>query len=205
MTALLPSSAPQLLPASVPQPLAPALTNHDHDVLGLQRRLRGVLLPLQQRLPGRGQSLLLPLTGRLLLQHGLSCQCAGKAGFAPPRSAGLGVTGEEAPAGTLWGTSRVPRSAGREAARPERPDLGRPGLVIVRTGSPFPRQAPSELRPPLLSAGSLPLAGADVSQAKTRSLEPAPVGRRPKAATRAPGPLAAWNRGWGRRAKQAGV
>lgn len=80
--------APTQLCSTAPtrlRPLVPlsAFTNRDNDVLGLQRRLRGVILPLQQRLPSRGQSLLLPFTGRLLLQHGLSGQCTGK--LAPCR------------------------------------------------------------------------------------------------------------------------
>lgn len=43
-----------------------------HDVPGLRRRVRGTLFSLQQRFTGRGQPHLLPLPGRLFLQHGLA-------------------------------------------------------------------------------------------------------------------------------------
>lgn len=161
-TALLPSSAAQLLPTCLlPSAPRPALTTRDHDVLWLQRRLRGVILPLQQRLPGRGQPLLLPLTGRLLLQYGLSRQCAGEAGFALPRGPGLRGRGSGSPGRRNRGgtaqedESRSPFAGGEGGLpRPEQPYLRIPELVrsarklvIIRTGSPFPRQAHSELPP----------------------------------------------------------
>lgn len=106
----------------------PALTARDHDVLWLQRRLRGVLLPLQQRLPGRGQSLLLPFTGRLLLQHGFSRQCSGEAGSAPPRGRGVEGSPERNHQGEMLGKTSpglLSPGAGREACRgPEQPSLG---------------------------------------------------------------------------------
>lgn len=127
-----PRTPTQLCPAARTclRPCAPrsALTARDHDVLWLQRRLRGVFLPLQQRLPGRGQSLLLPLTGRLLLQHGLSRQCAGEAGSAPPQGPGVeGSPGRNHRGETLGKTSPglLSPGAGREACPGQKqPSLG---------------------------------------------------------------------------------
>ncbi|KAL2303798.1 hypothetical protein Nmel_009077 [Mimus melanotis] len=54
-----------------------------HDVPGLCRGVRGAVLPLQQRFPGRGQPHLLPLPGGLILKHGLACQPAGESPIVP--------------------------------------------------------------------------------------------------------------------------
>lgn len=147
-----------------PKPLDPPRTNRDHDVLWLQRRLRGFLLPLQQRLPSRGQSLLLPLSGRLLLQHGLPRQCAGKAVVSCRR----GVRGSGLPANEMlpalgrtlkegvWGAHSL--GAGLQTLP------GSPGLVAglmhtCHSRNRFPFPAPGSF-----CASSAPRPGSDISR-----------------------------------------
>lgn len=98
-----------------------------HDVPGLRRRVRGALLPLQQRFPGRGQPHLLPLAGGLLLQHGLARQPAGEAPGTPaapsPRGGsnpGGNGTGWRDGSGRRGARQRPWRRAGRGGLPPGR-------------------------------------------------------------------------------------
>lgn len=78
------SLRPQGRFATVASPLTSGLrTPSRHDVPGLRRGVRGAVLPLQQRFPGRGQPHLLPLPSGLILEHGLACQPAGESPIVP--------------------------------------------------------------------------------------------------------------------------
>lgn len=90
-----PPSRSSPLASPLPAPIrgaARARSPPSHDVPRLHRRLRGALLPLQQRFPGRGQPHLLPVPGGLLLQHGLPRQPAGE-GLAASRGGDAGGGG----------------------------------------------------------------------------------------------------------------
>lgn len=70
--------------ATVASPLTSGLRSPSrHDVPRLRWRVRGAVLPLQQRFPGRGQPHLLPFPGGLILEHGLACQPAGESPSVP--------------------------------------------------------------------------------------------------------------------------
>lgn len=110
-----------------------------HDVSGLRRRLRGAVLPLQQRFPGRGQPHLLPLPGGLILEYGLACQPAGELLSVP--AVLLAGAGQERSGGDGTGAGGTGLAVSAEEVRPGTGMGNGPGAEAGPSGGAVARAA----------------------------------------------------------------